>query len=212
MKESRSFASDVAFTPAVKELQRRKGSREAYARMEKGRGWHTRIDRPLASFIAEQRSFFLATASRSGQPYIQHRGGPPGFLRVLDEQTLAFADFAGNRQYISMGNLAENPKVHLFLVDYARRIRIKIWGEAAVVEGDARLLESLRSEGYDAEPEQAFVIRVTAWDRNCPQHIPRLFAEEEIAAVLAEREAQHKKIADLEEQLRQLRARLPAAH
>lgn len=192
-------ASDVAFTPAVKEQQRRRGSREAYARMERGRGFRTRIDEDLAAFIAAQRSFFLATANASGQPYIQHRGGPPGFLRVVDEQTLAFADFSGNRQYISMGNLTENAKVHLFLIDYARRTRVKIWGEAQVIEDDPALLASLTPQGYDAEPQQAFVIRVTAWDRNCPQHIPQRFEAEDVAQALAERDA---RIAELERQLR----------
>src|SRR5262249_28317293 len=116
-----TFPSDIAFTPAVKEQQRARGSRTAYARMESGPGWHTAIDADLVAFIAEQTSFFLGTASADGQPYIQHRGGPPGFLRVLDERTLAFADYRGNRQYISTGNLSENPRVHLFLIDYAHR-------------------------------------------------------------------------------------------
>ena len=166
--------SDVAFTPSVKAIQARKGSRTAYARMENGVGWETEITPPLADFLAKQNSFFLATASADGQPYIQHRGGPPGFLRVLDATTLAFADFRGNRQYISLGNLAENPKVHLFFVDYATRTRIKVWGEAVVVEDDAELLAELTPADYGARPEQAIVIHVTAWDMNCPQHIPHL--------------------------------------
>lgn len=199
------FPSDVAFTPAVKELQRRKGSRGAYARMEQGHGWRTRIEPELAEFIAQQRSFFMATASAGGQPYIQHRGGPAGFLRVLDEGTLAFADFRGNRQYISQGNLSENPKVQLFLIDYAHRTRIKIWGEARVIEDDPALIESLSVPGYDAKPEQAVVIRVTAWDRNCPQHIPQLFAAQDVEKALAQRDA---KIAELEQELRDLRAGL----
>jgi predicted pyridoxine 5'-phosphate oxidase superfamily flavin-nucleotide-binding protein len=165
------IASDVAFTNAVKAVQTRRGSRRAYARMEQGEGWATEIDAGLAAFIAEQDSFFLATASAGGQPYVQHRGGPPGFLRVLDETTLAFADYRGNRQYISLGNLAENPKVHLFLIDYATRQRVKIWGEAVVIEDDPELLAELMPEGYEARPEQAIVIHVTAWDANCPQHI-----------------------------------------
>ncbi|MBC8067813.1 MAG: pyridoxamine 5'-phosphate oxidase family protein, partial [Deltaproteobacteria bacterium] len=128
-----SYPSDVAFTPAVKAIQAQKGSREAYARVEEGRGWNTEITEDLAEFIAHQRSFFLATANAEGQPYIQHRGGPPGFLRVVDSHTLGFADFRGNRQYISIGNLGENPKVHLFLIDYAERTRVKIWGHAQVI-------------------------------------------------------------------------------
>ena len=166
--------SDVAFTPSVKAIQTRKGSRKAYARMESGAGWETEITPELAAFIAKQNSFFLATASDDGQPYIQHRGGPPGFLRVLDASTLGFADFRGNRQYISLGNLAENPKVHLFLIDYATRTRIKVWGEAVVIENDPSLLAELTPEDYDGRPEQAIIIHVTAWDMNCPQHIPRL--------------------------------------
>lgn len=206
MSEALQFPSDVAFTPAVKQIQVRKGSRKAYARMEQGHGWRTRIEPELAEFIAQQQSFFLGTASADGQPYIQHRGGPAGFLRVLDEHTLAFADFQGNRQYISQGNLTENPKVQLFLIDYASRARIKIWGEAQVIEDDPRLIGSLLVAGYDARPEQAIVIRVTAWDRNCPQHIPQLFPAQEVAAALAERDA---KITELEQELRQLKAQQP---
>ena len=205
MSEVLQFPSDVAFTPAVKAVQARKGSRKTYARVEQGHGWQTVIDPELAEFIAQQRSFFMGTTSASGQPYIQHRGGSAGFLRVLDEHTLAFADFRGNRQYISQGNLAENPKVHLFLIDYVNRIRIKIWGEAKVIEDDPKLIESLLIEGYDAKPEQAIVIHVTAWDRNCPQHIPQLFAAEDVEAALAKRDA---KIATLERELRELKARL----
>ena len=201
MREVMQFPSDVAFTPAVKAIQARKGSRKAYASMEQGHGWRTRIDPELAEVIAAQRSFFLATASADGQPYIQHRGGPAGFLRVLDEHTLAFADFAGNRQYISQGNLTENPKVQLFLIDYARRRRVKIWGTAKVIEEDPKLVDSLLVKGYDAKPEQAIVIRVTAWDRNCPQHIPQLFAAEDVQAALTERD---EKIAALERELREL--------
>ena len=142
--------------------------------METGAGWETEVTPELAAFLAKQNSFFLATASADGQPYIQHRGGPPGFLRVLDATTLGFADFRGNRQYISLGNLSENPKVHLFLVDYATGTRIKVWGEAEVVEDDPALLAELTPKDYDARPEQAILVHVTAWDMNCPQHIPRL--------------------------------------
>ncbi len=138
-----SPASDIAFTPAVKAIQARKGSRAAYARMETGAGWHRTITPELAQLIAEQTSVFLGTANAAGQPYIQHRGGPPGFLRVLDEKTIAFADFRGNRQFITLGNLAGNPRAFLFLIDYARRQRVKIWGEARVVEDDPRLLGGL---------------------------------------------------------------------
>ncbi len=138
-----AYASDVAFTPAVKAIQARKGSRDNYARMEEGEGWSTTITPALAAFIAEQNSIYVGTANAAGQPYIQHRGGPPGFLRVVDETTLAFVDFKGNRQYISQGNLAENPRAFIFLMDYTRRRRIKLWGKAWFVEGDAALVQSL---------------------------------------------------------------------
>jgi predicted pyridoxine 5'-phosphate oxidase superfamily flavin-nucleotide-binding protein len=141
------YASDVAFTPSVKAVQSRKGSRRAYEHMEQGGSWETRITPDLARFIAAQTSVFLASANAEGQPYIQHRGGPPGFLRVIDEETIAFVDFAGNRQYITQGNLADNPRAYLFLIDYAHRRRVKIWGEARVVEGDVELTAKLMPEG-----------------------------------------------------------------
>lgn len=202
MNPERTYPSDIAFTPAVKAIQERKGSRMSYARMEAGRGWSTTITPDLADFIAAQTSVFLGTASADGQPYIQHRGGPPGFLRVLDERTVAFADYRGNRQYISQGNLADNPKAFLFLIDYAHRQRIKIWGEARVVEDDPQLVQSLMPEGYKARPEQAFLLTVSAWDANCPQHIPQRFEAADVAAVLEERdrriEAMSKKLKELE--------------
>jgi predicted pyridoxine 5'-phosphate oxidase superfamily flavin-nucleotide-binding protein len=200
MTEPRRFVSDVAFTESVKAQQTRRGSRAAYARVEQGEGWESEITPDLAAFMAEQRSFFLATANASGQPYIQHRGGPPGFLQVLDPHTLAFADFRGNRQFITLGNLDENPQVHLFLIDYAERQRIKIWGAARVVEDDPALLAKLTPPNYEARPERALVIRVSAWDANCPQHIPRLFHEDDVARALAQKDA---RIAELEARLRQ---------
>jgi uncharacterized protein len=202
MNSAHDFSSDVAFTPSVKAVQTRKGSRGAYARMEERGGWKTRITPDLADFIGAQTSIFLATVSADGQPYIQHRGGPPGFLRVLDDRTLGFADFAGNRQYITQGNLAENPKAHLFLIDYAQRKRVKIWGEASVVEGDAALLAKLMPEGYKARPEQVILFTVSAWDANCPQHIPQRFEAADVAAVLAERD---RRIATLEAEVKRLR-------
>jgi hypothetical protein len=195
-------SSDVAFSPAVKEVQRRRGSRKAYERVEESGGWRAVIDGELAAFLAAQTSCFLGTASADGQPYIQHRGGPPGFLRVLDPTTIAFADYRGNRQYITTGNLSENPRVQLFLIDYARRQRIKVWGEARVVEDDPALIAKLLPADADLRAEQAIVIRVTAWDRNCPQHIPQRFDAADVAAALAARDA---KIAALEEELRRLR-------
>src|SRR5499426_3105238 len=198
-----AYSSDVAFTPSVKSVQSRKGSRGAYARVEERGGWETRITPELAQFIAAQTSVFLATTNAEGQPYIQHRGGPPGFLHVLDDKTIAFADFAGNRQYITQGNLSDNPKVHLFLIDYAHRQRVKIWGEARVVEGDAALIAKLMPEGYRARPEQVLVMTVTAWDANCPQHIPQRIEAADVAAALAERD---RRIEALEAEIKRLGA------
>ena len=195
------FSSDIAFTPAVKALQAKNGSRAAYARMEDAGGWETEINDDIAAFIFEQTSFFLATANPDGQPYIQHRGGPKGFLAVLDTKTLAFADFAGNRQFISTGNLQENPKVHLFLIDYAHRQRVKIWGEASV-DDDPALLARLTPRGYAARPERSLVISVRAWDANCPQHIPQRLEAADVSAALAARD---ERIRALEAELKGLR-------
>ncbi len=178
---SRVPASDVAFTPAVKAIQKRLGSRRTYARVEQAGGWQTRITPELAEFIAQRDSFYLGTASGDGQPYIQHRGGPAGFLRVVDDRTLAFADFSGNRQYVSMGNLTENDRAFLFLMDYPNRRRIKIWGRAEFVENDAELMQRL-TDPAGARPERALVFHVEAWDVNCPQHIKPRFTEEELEA------------------------------
>jgi len=208
MDATPSYASDVAFTPTVKAMQARKGSRRGYAKMEQRGSWETRITPDLAAFIEAQTSVFLATANAEGQPYIQHRGGPAGFLRVLDDRTIGFVDFAGNRQYITQGNLADNPKAHLFLIDYAHRRRIKIWGEARVVEGDATLTARLMSEGYEARPEQLILFTVSAWDSNCPQHIPQRFEAADVAAALAERDA---RIAALEAEVARLRAGISRA-
>jgi len=198
-----SHPSDVAFTPSVKAVQERKGSRPAYARIEQRGGWRSEVDDNLAAFLTAANSLYFATASADGQPYIQHRGGPPGFLRVVDEKTIAFADFAGNRQYITQGNLADNPKVHLFLIDYAHRQRVKIWGEARVVEGDSALVTQLMPEGYRARPEQVIMLTVTAWDANCPQHIPQRFEAADVAAALAERD---RRIEALEAEVKRLGA------
>jgi hypothetical protein len=202
MDATTTYPSDVAFTPTVKALQTRKGSRRGYAAMEQRGSWETRITPELAAFIAAQTSIFLATANAAGQPYIQHRGGPPGFLRVLDDRTIGFVDFTGNRQYLSQGNLADNPKAFLFLIDYAHRRRIKIWGEARVVEGDAALTARLMPEGYKARPEQVILFTVSAWDSNCPQHIPQRFDAVDVAAAIAERD---RRIAELEAEIKALR-------
>jgi predicted pyridoxine 5'-phosphate oxidase superfamily flavin-nucleotide-binding protein len=197
-----TYSSDVAFTPTVKAIQSRKGSRHGYAHLEEGGSWETRITPDLEEFIERQMSVFLGTANAAGQPYIQHRGGPPGFLKVLDGKTLAFADFAGNRQYITLGNLTENQKAFIFLIDYGNRHRVKIWGEARVVEDDPELLKRLKPGGYRARVEQAIVFSVSAWDSNCPQHIPQRFEAAEVQAMLAERD---RRIEELTKELDRLR-------
>lgn len=202
-----AYISDVAFTLAVKEQQERLGSRNAYARMEQKRGWSATISDDLAEFIATRNSFYLGTASAEGQPYIQHRGGPAGFLKVLDERTLAFADFGGNRQYISTGNLSENGRAFIFLMDYANRRRIKIWGRARYVEDDSSLIERLADPSYRAKVERAIVFDVAAWDVNCPQHIPELLPVEETSRVVEQLQV---RISELEAELAARSKTLPA--
>ena len=196
-----AYPSDVIFTPSVKAAQEARGSRRAYARMEEGRGFQTGITDDMRGFIEAQTTLFMATANLDGQPYMQHRGGPAGFLHVLDEHTLAFADFTGNRQFVSTGNLQDNPKAQLFLMDYAHRQRVKIWGEARV-ETDPALVERLMPAGYKARAEQAIVFSVKAWDANCPQHIPQLVPVDEVVPAIAERD---RRIAELEAELARLK-------
>ncbi len=197
------YASDVAFTPSVKAVQARKGSRASVMREWRnavpGRPGSRRTSPPSSR---RRRACSWPPRTREGQPYIQHRGGPAGFLRVLDDRTLGFVDFAGNRQFITQGNLADNPKAHLFLIDYAQQRRVKIWGEARVVEGDAELIAALMPDGYKARPEQVIVFTVAAWDANCPQHIPQRFEAADVAAALAERD---KRIRALEVEVERLR-------
>jgi predicted pyridoxine 5'-phosphate oxidase superfamily flavin-nucleotide-binding protein len=195
----REFTSDIAFTPAVKAVQARKGSRTSYERVERG-GWQTRVTPDLEGFLAGLDMFYLGTATADGQPYIQYRGGSPGFLKVLDDRTLAFADFGGNRQYLTVGNLSENPKAFLFLMDYANRQRVKVWGTAKVVEDDPALLDSLRDPEYPGKVERAVVFTVEAWDVNCPQHIHKRFSQAQVAPVIEQLQA---KVADLEARLAQ---------
>ena len=203
MSNTRTHSSDVAFTPAVKSIQARKGSREAYANVEARGGWRTEIDEDLAARLADTDSFYLATATADGQPYIQHRGGPKGFVKALDKNTIAFADYSGNRQYITQGNLSENPRAYIFVMDYAHRRRVKIWGEARVVEDDPALLQALMPKDYRARPEQAVVFKIAAWDTNCPQHIPQKFDAADVVAALALRDA---RIIELEAELEALKA------
>ena len=196
------ISSDIAFTPSVKSIQQQKGSRAAYRRMEEAGGWQTEVSADLAAFLAEQRTAYLATVNADGQPYIQHRGGPAGFIRTLDAHTLGFADYRGNRQYITLGNLADNPKAHLFVMDYVHRRRVKLWGTLEAIEGDEAMLLSLMPQGYKATPERALLFRVAAWDSNCPQHIPMMIPADDVAAALAERDA---KIAELTAKIENMR-------
>ena len=194
--------SDVAFTPSVKRLQMEKGSRKNYEQMEETGGWATVITPELATFLAGLDMFYLGTANSSGQPYVQYRGGSPGFLRVVDERTLGFADFGGNRQYITLGNLSENPKAFIFLMDYTRGRRVKIWGEASVVENDPALLESLRHGDHEGIVERAIIFRITAWDVNCRQHIHLRYPRAQVALMIEELKG---RVRQLEEELRVLR-------
>jgi uncharacterized protein len=193
----RQYPSDIAFTPAVKSIQAAKGSRAAYAKVER-RGWQTRVTPDLAEFLGELDMFYLGTASTEGQPYIQYRGGPPGFLKVLDDRTLAFADFGGNRQYITLGNLSENPKAFIFLIDYASQRRVKLWGTARVVEDDGKLLEHLSAPEYPGKVERAIVFTVETWDINCPQHIQLRVPERQVRPVI---DRLQRRIAELEDEL-----------
>ena len=205
MSGTHTYSSDVAFTPAVKAIQTRKDSREGYAEVERNGAWRTEIDDRLAAFLADTNSFYLATATADGQPYIQHRGGPKGFVKVLDKHTIAFADYAGNRQYLTQGNLSENPKAYIFVMDYAHRRRVKIWGEARIVDDDPALLASLMPKGYRARPEQVILFRIAAWDTNCPQHIPQKFDAADVAAAMSEAGT---KIAALEAEVARLKAQV----
>jgi predicted pyridoxine 5'-phosphate oxidase superfamily flavin-nucleotide-binding protein len=196
------FISDIASSPAVKAEQERRGSRDGYRKMAERGDWSDTVTDDLAAFIAERDSFYLATVNADGQPYIQHRGGPKGFLRVIDDRTLGIADFGGNRQFISVGNLADNDKVCLFLMDYANQRRVKVWARARVVEDDPDLIARLADPGYEATPERALLFAIEAWDVNCPQHITRRYTEADIAGAV--RRLQDR-IAALEAEIRSLR-------
>lgn len=181
-----TLSSDIAFTPRVKAIQAERGSRPNYARMEERGGFRTELTEDLAQFLAGIDTAFLATANAAGQPYTQHRGGPKGFIKILGPKTLGFADYKGNRQYITTGNLAENDRAFLFLMDYAHRRRVKLWGRARVVADDDALVARLMPEDYEARPEQVILFEVEAWDINCPQHIPQKIDGADVARVLSE--------------------------
>jgi hypothetical protein len=200
--------SDIAFTPSVKAAQEKRGSRASYAKMEQRGGWQDKVTSMLADFIAERDSFYLGTATVDGQPYIQHRGGPKGFLKVLDEHTLAMADYTGNRQYISLGNLTENNKAFIFLMDYRNQTRIKIWGTSEFVEDDAELMARVIDSNYEARPERVLIFHIKAWDVNCQQHIRQRFTPEEIAS---EVETLRQRVRELEATNAALRRQLKEA-
>ena len=197
--------SDIAFTPAVKAAQEAGGSRTAYAKMEQRGGWNDVITPALEEFIAERESFYLGTASANGQPYIQHRGGPRGFLKVLDEKTLAIADYVGNSQYISLGNLTENDKAFIFLMDYPNQHRIKVWGTAEFIEDDPALLERVTDPDYQVRPQRVLVFHVQAWDVNCTQHILQRYTLEEMLPIV---QPLRDRIAELETENKELVSRL----
>lgn len=192
------YPSDIAFTPAVKTVQAEKGSRATYAKVEASHGWQSTVTPELKDFLSQLDMFYLGTANTQGQPYIQYRGGTPGFLKAIDEKTLGFADFGGNRQYITLGNLSENPQAFIFLMDYVNRRRVKLWGTAQVIEDDPDLLEQLRDPGYSAKVERAILFSIDAWDINCPQHIHQRFPESLVAATVEQLQA---RVRELESKL-----------
>ena len=193
---------EIVFPPAAQREQEKRGSAKGYAR-KIAAGFPDRITPDLAGFLAQLDTAFLATVSAEGAPYIQHRGGPKGFIKVLDDRTLGFADYAGNRQYITISNLAGNDRAYLFLLDFANRQRIKVWGRARVVENDPTLMERLVDPGYRARPERAILFTVEAWDSNCSQHITERYSQAEVAAAV---EGLRQRIVTLEAENAQLRA------
>jgi len=194
-----SDPDDVMFSPSVKAEQARLGSRAMF----EGREWKTEITNDLGQFLGVIDTFFFATASADGRPYIQHRGGPPGFLKTIGSHTLAFADFAGNRQYITLGHLKENDRAHIFVLHFATQQRVKLWGRARVVENDLELMERLVDPAYKARPQRAIVFTLEAWDINCTQHIVPRYTEAEIAPGINKLVA---RIKELEEEVERLKA------
>lgn len=197
------YPSDIAFTDSVKAIQSSKGSRESYAVVEEGQGWETEVTPQLAAFLAELDMFYMSTANAVGQPYIQYRGGAPGFLKVVDKKSLGFADFGGNRQYVTLGNLADNSKACIFLMDYVNRRRIKLWGNARVIEDDSELIEQLRDSSYPKYPERAILFDLEAWDVNCSQHIHRRIPHKLVAPKLQQLQ---ERIEELESEIAKLKS------
>ena len=197
-----SGPEDVVFSDAVKAEQARLGSRPMF----EGREWKTEITDDLRQFLDAIDTFFFATASADGRPYIQHRGGPPGFLKTIGAHTLAFADFAGNRQYVTLGHLKENDRAHIFILHFATQQRVKLWGRARVVEDDLELMERLVDPAYKARPQRAIVFTLEAWDVNCTQHIVPRYSEAEIAPGINKLVA---RIKELEEEVAQLKGSVP---
>jgi predicted pyridoxine 5'-phosphate oxidase superfamily flavin-nucleotide-binding protein len=193
-----SGPEDVLFSAAVKAEQARLGSRAQF----EDREWATEITDNLRQFLDAVDTFFLATASADGRPYVQHRGGPPGFLKPIGTHTLAFADFAGNRQYITLGHLKENDRAHIFIPHFATQQRLKLWGRARVVEGDLELMERLVDPTYKAKPQRAIVFTLEAWDVNCRQHILPRYSEAEMAPAVNKLIA---RIKELEEEVARLK-------
>lgn len=194
--------AELAFTPRVKALQERYGSRSSYARMENGDVRNGQLGPSEAGFIAERDSFYMATVSESGWPYIQHRGGPQGFIRVLDQTTLGFADFRGNRQYVSVGNLATSDRVAMFFMDYPNRTRLKLLGRVTIVDSpEGETISRLVAPGYQAVVERGLLITVEAFDWNCPQHITPRFTLDDVEQASA---ALHQRIAELEGEVARL--------
>jgi uncharacterized protein len=199
--------SERVFTPAARQAQAERGSAKAYERRI-AEGFPDRVTPELAAFIAEQDTAFLATATADGAPYLQHRGGPKGFIKIIDDRTLGFADYRGNRQYITLANLSENDRAYLFLLDPARRQRIKLWGRARVIENDPALVERLFEKGYKARPERAVLFTIEAWDVNCSSHIVTRFTEAEVEQAFSAVKA---RVAELQAENARLRAALTAA-
>ena len=193
--------ADILFSPAIRAIQERYGSRDTIARLETRGHWKSRLPEDVISFIRTRNSFYLGTASRDGRPSIQHRGGSPGFIHVLDPQTLAWPEFKGNRQYITAGNLSENNQAFIFLMDYALPRRIKLWGRAEIIEDCNTLIPDIRTRPCYAKTERAIRFSVEAWDENCRQYIPALSAETELINELKNSKA---RIAELEEVIARL--------